>query len=127
MVSYDCACDYDPPEFYSCVVRRARKTHKCVECSGPIIPGDNYEYVSGKWEGYFDAFSTCEACVDLRTWVKNNVPCFCWAYGNADEEMGYAIDDAYDRARDEVIGLRFGFLRRKVLRAQRNDAARAAV
>lgn len=125
-MSYDCSCDYDPPEFYRMAIRRARKPHKCEECNGPILPGDAYEYASGKWEGYFSTFFTCEACRDLRVWVKNNVPCLCWAHGNGDEDMKEAIDEAYWRAPDEVVGLKFGFLRRKILRDRRNAARRAA-
>jgi hypothetical protein len=47
----DCYCDYDPPEFWSLNMLAAKKQHQCYECSGPILPGETYEYVSGKWEG----------------------------------------------------------------------------
>jgi hypothetical protein len=114
-MSYDCACDYDAPEFYHREIRRARKPHKCAECSGPIPVGQQYEYVRGKWEGYVDNFKTCERCVDLRTWVKNNVPCLCWAHGNTIEDCQEAVFEAAHRAPQETVGLRFGFLRRKVL------------
>ncbi len=107
----NCACDYDPPSFYSRDVRRARKQHKCFECGGAIFPGDKYEYVSGKWD-WFSEFHTCSRCSDLRTWVTNNLPCFCWAHGNMLEDAREAVEDAHFRARDEVKGIRFGLARR---------------
>lgn len=120
----DCYCDYDPAEFYRCTTPRARKIYKCEECGGPIKLGEQYERVTGKWEEYIYTFLTCERCVDLRIWVKNNVPCLCWAHGNADASLREAVDDAYDRAHNEVVGLKFGLLRRFVLRDRHNKAAR---
>lgn len=121
----DCYCDYDPPQFYSVTKPKARKQHRCEECGVAILPGELYERVSGKWDGYVDTFSTCERCHDLRMWVQNNVPCLCFEYGNADEGLEAAIDDACSRAPAETVGLRFGFLRRKVQRNRFNSTRRA--
>jgi hypothetical protein len=122
----DCSCDFDPPEFYNCEMRRARKRYRCEECPCEILPGEAYEYVSGKWEGYLNTFRTCQRCVDLRVWVRNNVPCLCWQHGNADESLKEAVDDAYSRARDEVVGLKFGLLRRFTLRDRFNKSRAAS-
>ena len=108
----DCFCDFDPPTFSSIGIRKARKPHRCEECGNKIRPGDSYEYVAGMWEGCFSQFKTCEHCRDLRVWTMNNIPCLCWCYGNMDEDIKYAIDDAIIRAPDETRGLRFGLLRR---------------
>jgi len=51
---------------------------------------------------------------------QNSVPCFCWSHGNLNEQMRDTIDDAAHRAGDEARGLRFGFVRRVVLRDRRN-------
>jgi hypothetical protein len=115
-VSYDCYCDYDPADFYVKCIRTARKQHRCEECSGLILPGDKYEYVSGKWEGCLSTFKTCEQCVDLRTWTKNNVPCLCWAHGNMVNDCEEAVQSAWERAPTETVGLRFGFIRRRTER-----------
>ena len=112
-MSYDCVCDYDPAEFYSATIRRARKQYKCEECCGIILPGDQYEYVVGRWDGYLDQYKTCSRCVDLRTWVKNNIPCVCWAHGNLHEDLRESVEEAACRAPDETVGIRFGFLRRR--------------
>ena len=119
---YDYSCDYDPPAFYNRATPKARATHRCHECSGAILPGEIYERVRAKWEGYIGTIKTCERCVDLRTWVKNNVPCLCIMHGSQDEECAEAIDAACSRAPAETVGLRFGYLRRKVLRDQFNGS-----
>jgi len=116
----DCSCDWDPPRFYCADIRTARKVHSCEECSGQILSGEKYEHVSGCWDNGVDRFKTCERCVDLRVWVRNNVPCLCWMHGNADEGLREAVDEAYYRARSEVVGLR----RRFVLRDRYNAARR---
>lgn len=126
-MSYDCVCDYDPPEFYEATIRTARKPHKCEECAGLILPGDRYEYVAGKWCGFLDTFKTCERCVDIRTWTKNNVPCLCWAHGNLTEDCREATQGAAWRAPDETRGLQFGLLRRIVLRDRFNKERRDRV
>lgn len=120
-MSLDCWCDYDPAEFYSAEIRKARKAHRCEECCGEIRPGEPYEYVAGKWDGWVTTFKTCERCLDIRQWVKNNVPCFCWAHGNMLDDAREAVYAAADRAPAETIGLRFGFLRRKALAERRHQ------
>lgn len=111
-MTIDCWCDYDPPEFWSSAIRTARKPHRCDECPRTIAPGEQYEAVAGKWEGYFDTFKTCARCLDIRQWVKNNVPCFCWAHGSMLDDAKETIEEACFRAPAETSGLRFGLLRR---------------
>lgn len=119
-MTYDCYCDYDPPEFYILEICKARKQHSCKECTGAIVPGEKYEHIWAKWDGYVDSFKTCERCVDIRTWVKNNVPCLCWTHGNMIEDCKDAVNEAAWRAPTETVGLRFGFLRRIVSRDKFN-------
>ena len=118
VMTYDCSCDGEPSSIYRASTPRARKRYCCGECGTPILPGDRYENVFGIWEGSPTTFRTCEPCCDLRVWVRNNVPCLCLMHGNMDEEMSAAVYSACDRAPDETRGLKFGFLRRKVLRGR---------
>ena len=118
----DCFCDYDAPAFYNRTMPKARKPHKCYECRGEILAGETYESVTGKWD-YVDTFKTCDRCLDLRTWVQNNVPCVCWAHGNLHDDLRETVNAAWDRARAEAAGLRFGFLRR-MLAIDKFNAAR---
>jgi hypothetical protein len=62
-MSYDCSCDYDPADIYRAAKPKARRPHKCEECSGPILPGEQYERVFGVWEGYASTFKTCARCL----------------------------------------------------------------
>ena len=125
-MSYDCSCDYDPADCYFREIRKARVSHKCEECGGKILVGEKYEHVFGVWEGSASTFKTCERCVDIRQWTKNNVPCLCWAHGNTMEDCQEAVNEAHWRAPKETIGLRFGFLRRVVQRDKVNAARRQA-
>jgi hypothetical protein len=121
-----CSCDWEPARFYDAKIRTSRKTHRCEECHGEIRPGEKYEHVSGCWDYGVSTFKTCERCVDLRIWVRNNVPCLCWMHGDADQSLRDAVQDAYYRARDEVKGLWFGLQRRFILRDRFNQARRGA-
>lgn len=120
----DCYCDYDPPEFFSRSEPISRTEHKCYECGGMILPGEQYEKVAGKWDGYFEHFKVCQRCHDLRQWTANNLPCLCWAFGHMIEDCWEAIDEAYIRGGDETRGLRFGFLRRRLQRDRLNAERR---
>lgn len=124
-MSYDCSCDYDPANIYRASTPKARKEHRCEECGGPIKPGEKYEYVFGVWDGsWVSIFKTCERCFDLRQWVKNNVPCFCWAHGSMLDDAREAVNEAAWRAKEETAGLRFGFLRRRHRIRSHNKAQR---
>jgi hypothetical protein len=114
-MSIDCYCDYDPATIYSASKPKARKAHRCDECGTEIKPGCQYENVFGVWDGHGSTWKTCERCYDLRQWVTNNVPCFCWCHGNMIEDAAEAIYEAQHRAPSETVGLHFGFLRRRFL------------
>ena len=120
----DCYCDYEPSDFYSATQPVARKVHRCEECGGPVLPGEKYERAFVVTYGHADTFKTCARCVDLRTWVKNNVPCLCWAHGNLNEDLREAVDEARWRAPEETVGLWFGFMRRVVARRKHNELYR---
>src|SRR5262245_32137550 len=76
------ACIYssggdNPPEVCGTLTVRAKKPQKCCECKETINPGDQYEVVSGKWEGEWSSFKTCAPCADIR----KTFCCEGWAYG----------------------------------------------
>ena len=108
----DCYCDYDPAEVYVATTPKARKSYRCDECGKPIQIGDKYERAFGVWEGSASTYFTCERCFDLRQWVTNNVPCFCWAHGNMIDDAVDTVDDAVWRAKEETKGMKFGLLRK---------------
>lgn len=82
-MTYECSCDYDPPEWHRKTnVKRAGKQHRCEECGRKIAVGEPYERVTGQWYGTIYTFATCPQCVALREWAVISVPCFCWAHGS---------------------------------------------
>lgn len=121
----ECYCD-DSESFsvYSARIVCARKPHKCYECSAPIKPGDRYEYSFGVYDGYGYSHHTCERCLDIRQFIKNSIPCFCWAHGSLHDDVENIISEAYYQAADEVRGLRFGVGR--LLVKARQERRRAA-
>lgn len=122
-----CSCDDgDPPYFYQSDVRRSRKIRSCEECGGRIQAGQFYQNARGSWQrGEVDTFETCERCLDILTWLKNNIPCFCYAHGGAFEGVVELLHEAQRLAPDETRGLLFGYHRRIALRDRYNKAARA--
>lgn len=121
-MSYDCYCDYDPPEFCAHRMVKARKQFRCEECGHRIQPGQLYERTSGKWDGYFCTFVTCRHCAGLREWARISVPCFCWTYGNVLED----IRDMVAQVRRDVPGFFFEYGRR-VIAAKRAKAAEGSL
>jgi len=65
---FNCVCiDADCySEFYSPSTRTAGKSHKCGECGCEIKPGEKYEYVSAKTDGFFWTAKTCLSCARIR-------------------------------------------------------------
>ena len=58
--------DGDSPEFCHTKIRSARRTHICCECGDSINVGDQYECVSGRWDGGISRYKTCSPCVEIR-------------------------------------------------------------
>ncbi len=73
---------YDYPEFYSASIHKARKPRECCECGEQIKSGDRYEYVAGKWDGHFEVFCTCMACMNVRNGQMSN-----WCHGQLREDL----------------------------------------
>ena len=71
MSQCDVCIDWDVDgdcEFYERKNPIARKDHKCCECGRVIPKGEQYEYVTGKYEGEFFECKTCWQCAEiLRT------------------------------------------------------------
>lgn len=106
-LDFCCSCDsYSYP--YRSAMRTAKKQHKCYECSLPILPGERYQYATGKCDGSWFESHACPRCLDLIEFVTAHVPCFCYEHGNAIE---CALACA-DMAGIEAPGLYFGALRR---------------
>lgn len=44
----------------------ARKAHQCYECSRAIPPGERYQRITGKWDGYISTMAICPTCETAR-------------------------------------------------------------
>lgn len=102
-----CYCDdFERPKFYSATRHKARKEHKCCECRNTIKPLEFYERVFGKWDEV-EEFKTCYFCLSFREYVQQNIPCFCWTFGDA-LWQGAEVLEEYSY---ELPGLKFAGLR----------------
>ena len=98
MTDLGCTCIYDPSGDYECAAifeakvitaRKTKRPHVCCECNEVISPGEQYERISGLWEGEWSHFKTCMGCRAIR-----NDLCACGhIYGTLREvireEMGF--------------------------------------
>lgn len=65
-----CYCEYGHddnwPAFYAESMVKARKAHVCIECLEPIVVGETYQRVRGKWDGEVKVIKTCAHCAEMR-------------------------------------------------------------
>ena len=82
-------CFYDyGPEAYRHIERKARKAHRCCECSGVIQPKETYHYHSGIWEGEPDDFKICSDCQKLKDKMNAELTDHCLLMeGGISEEL----------------------------------------
>lgn len=74
----ECSCNIDlydsePLKFWSLVIRKANKEHKCIECGEVIPKGAYYErYSSLSYDGIWCTDKTCRTCARIRdSYFKN--------------------------------------------------------
>lgn len=77
-----CSCDGSSPSAFWVETPKARKDHKCCECSGTIKAGETYTRYSGIWDGERASYKTCADCEDMAKWWQALVPCFCRSFGD---------------------------------------------
>lgn len=76
-------------EFSNEQIRVARKQYECIECGCQITPGQQYEYVCGKWEDTFCQSRTCLTCARIRKSLFSS-----WSYGTMWEDIHDTYCDA---------------------------------
>lgn len=92
-IECDCSVDIgEPNRVDSCVVRRARVAHRCVECDRVIDPGEMYAVDSGiDVDGAAFRYKTCLGCYRIRQR-------FCssgWYFGQVAEQVAECIGFDY--------------------------------
>ena len=64
--------DCTVPEFYNTAETKAKKVHKCYECSAPINIGETYLSCTGKWDGEVNTFKQHLLCADACEFIRDN-------------------------------------------------------
>lgn len=83
-----CECYWDDESVINrCEHRRARKSYKCDECSGPIAAGERYRHQAWLYPGNgWNAYRCCAACVEGPIeFIERN--CGCVMYGGIEEHL----------------------------------------
>ena len=94
-----CTCPDDQADFTHYVRRKARTSHRCIECDCTIAPGTVYEHVAMGWEGTVESYSEC---VDCAAWGSafaraQGVACGCSGW-----ELGAMWDEIEEFTREHL-------------------------
>ncbi|MBD2364466.1 hypothetical protein H6G36_25390 [Anabaena minutissima FACHB-250] len=81
-----CECDLERPDIFEAVHRKARRQHRCSECSraisnagrNAIAPGSKYVAISALWDGHWGNFKQCLDCEAMGDrFMKETDCCYC--------------------------------------------------
>lgn len=108
----------------------ARKQHQCCECYGPIQPGQQYQLISGCWEGDMATFKTCSSCVAARSWATAQPEWggdgeHLYYFGQLEEDLSYLAPEirAGDGRRFKAYRLQLQITRRRRAASEARKAA----
>lgn len=62
--------DWEQGSFQCVTNPKARKEHKCCECSRTIVKRQMYERYAGCWGGSMECYKTCMDCVNIRDGLR---------------------------------------------------------
>jgi hypothetical protein len=93
----------DAPSVYLPQIRKARKEHKCCECFRQIEIGEQYEQVTGNWDGSWGSFKTCLHCLEARKWLMKQ--CHGYVHGAVFEDLREHISYARLHVGRLVVGM----------------------
>lgn len=88
------ADDIESVELISEGWRKARKAHRCKECSREISAGERYLYETFQFNG-FKSHKTCEHCSVVRGWLT--AECGGWVYA-------YVAEDIHEHVAQDFYG-----------------------
>lgn len=92
-------CDGDLPQCYTAAIRKARKPHRCCECSAGIVSGQKYFHFKGIWSGDAQEYRMCLECLDLRDYVSRESGCFSVFHEVLNDAEYYGIIDQSQNVR----------------------------
>jgi hypothetical protein len=89
----------DDPEFFTTSHSTARKKHRCGECGRDIETGENYESVTGCWDGNINRHKTCADCLSVR----NEFFCYGYIFGELWDRVGEHVRELRGEIASECI------------------------
>lgn len=126
-------CDCERPSCYTKTTPRARKRHQCCECRGWIDVGEQYQYISGIWDGSGSSYKTCPQCAALRDRIQALTKC-CVGLGgmredlrDLDEYHGHTEQQREMWAEHNAIRIRRGAAISPAYKEEENELAEVAL
>ncbi|WP_308584758.1 hypothetical protein [Pseudomonas veronii] len=108
----------------------ARKQHKCCECYGPIQPGQQYQLITGCWEGDMATFKTCALCLAARSWATGQPEWggddeHLYYFGQLEEDLSYLAPEirSGDGRRFKAYRFQLQITRRRMAASEARKAA----
>ena len=95
--------------------QKARKEHKCSECSRVIQVGETYNVQRAVFDGCADSYKTCAHCQVVQSWLQKE----CGGY------MYHGVHEDIDQHRNEGYG--FGVTRLSAGISGRMEAQRRQI
>ncbi|QSR18388.1 hypothetical protein [Novosphingobium sp. KA1] len=82
-------CDCEVASVHVEEWKRARKPHRCEECSGVIPAGTRYQHIRAVWDHQWGQVRTCIECVQVRDWNMQQLTSWDCApcYGQLFDDM----------------------------------------
>lgn len=104
-------------DFWRVLHRKARKQHRCVDCSRTIEKGEPLIYCSGMYDGVFSDMYQCQHCNEAARWLQE--VCGGFLYGAVLEDLEEHMHEIIHKRRLSlgrlVIGMRKGWMKDRVL------------
>jgi hypothetical protein len=100
-------CDYDMPKFMRVSEHVSRKQHRCCECHAPILVGEKYVRITGKWDGEMNTFRQHDLCARACEFVRGTInQCLCFGelfeFDQEAWEMSQQDSDTFKSMMDQI-------------------------
>lgn len=107
--------DCELPTFYNVREQKAKKTHRCCECSAPILVGEVYTLCVGKWDD-FQIYKQHVLCANACRYIRDELSeGDCIAFGSLMEWYG----EKYNMDKKCVGSAEIRSMMAKILRRER--------
>lgn len=95
------------PDFYTHSEPVARKRYRCVECSAPILKGEQHFKCTGKWDGDLSTHRQHLLCMEACMLIRDEIEHECIGFGELRDWVGeYHFDLKAYKTKPSVKKLR---------------------